>query len=183
MGGRLQLREPPARALLQAGGGSLSIVRDRIEALSSNVDPRMVRLVQGSLLDLHRLSLGTFDYIECAGVIHHMADPTAGLIALRRSLKPDGGIGLMVYAPFGRAGVYQAQAMVQALARTTGQNLRSEAITEMAVKLIDQIPETNHLKASGLHDNDLQMPHLVDLILHPQDRAFTVHQLAQLVNN
>ena len=33
-------------------------------AAGSNVDPRMVRLVHGSLLDLHRLNLGTFDYIE-----------------------------------------------------------------------------------------------------------------------
>ena len=40
-------------------GSAFSLV-----AAGSNVDPRMVRLVQGSLLDLHRLSLGTFDYIE-----------------------------------------------------------------------------------------------------------------------
>ena len=32
------------------------------------------------------------------GVLHHLASPEAGLAALRDVLKPDGGIGVMVYA-------------------------------------------------------------------------------------
>src|SRR5215510_3801638 len=46
----------------------------------------------------------SFDQIICTGVLHHLADPDAGLSALRGALKPDGAMHLMVYAPYGRAG-------------------------------------------------------------------------------
>src|SRR5271156_2684857 len=61
--------------------------------------------------------LGTsFDQIVCTGVLHHLADPDAGLKALRSVLKPDGAIHIMVYAPYGRAGIY----MLQEFCRLTG---------------------------------------------------------------
>ena len=51
----------------------------------------------------------SFDQIVCTGVLHHLADPDAGLKALRSVLKPDGALQLMVYAPYGRAGIYLLQ--------------------------------------------------------------------------
>src|SRR5688500_13591417 len=48
----------------------------------------------------------TFDLIVCTGVLHHLSDPDAGLRALRDVLKPGGAMHLMVYAPYGRAGIY-----------------------------------------------------------------------------
>ncbi len=54
--------------------------------------------------------LGTsFDQIVCTGVLHHLADPDAGLKALRGVLKSDGAMHLMVYAPYGRTGIYMLQ--------------------------------------------------------------------------
>src|SRR5208282_3335487 len=50
-----------------------------------------------------------FDQIVCTGVLHHLADPDAGLRALRGVLKPNGAMHLMVYAPYGRAGIYLLQ--------------------------------------------------------------------------
>ena len=70
---------------------------------------------QGSLLNLPELCLGDFDYIDCCGVLHHLDDPTAGLKALTEPLRAGGGMGLMVYAPLGRTGVYPAQAMLRGL--------------------------------------------------------------------
>ena len=43
------------------------------------------------------------------GVLHHLADPDAGLAALRDVLAPDGAMHLMVYAPYGRTGIYMLQ--------------------------------------------------------------------------
>ena len=48
----------------------------------------------------------SFDHIICTGVLHHLADPDAGLRALRSVLNRDGAMYLMVYAPYGRAGIY-----------------------------------------------------------------------------
>ncbi len=51
---------------------------------------------QGSLLDLPGLELGTFDYIDCCGVLHHLVDPPAGLAALNllKSRKSTGKVVL-----------------------------------------------------------------------------------------
>ena len=67
-------------------------------------------------LQVHQLpierarELGTsFDQIVCTGVLHHLADPDAGLTALRDVLEPGGAMHLMVYAPYGRTGIYMLQ--------------------------------------------------------------------------
>ena len=63
---------------------------------------------QRSLLELPGSGLGPFDYIDCCGVLHHLPDPAEGVRALLSVLAPGGGLGLMVYAPHGRTGVYHA---------------------------------------------------------------------------
>ncbi|HEY6325671.1 MAG TPA: class I SAM-dependent methyltransferase, partial [Candidatus Cybelea sp.] len=67
-------------------------------------------------LELHRLPVEragelaeTFDYVVCTGVLHHLDVPDLGLRALRDVLAPGGAMLVMVYAPFGRAGVYMLQ--------------------------------------------------------------------------
>ena len=62
----------------------------------------------------------SFVQIICTGVLHHLADPDAGLSALREVLKPDGAMHLMVYAPYGRAGIY----MMQEFCRRIGLHVR-----------------------------------------------------------
>jgi len=42
-------------------------------------------------------------------VLHHLSDPVRALNALRTVLKPGGAMQLMVYAPYGRAGIYVLQ--------------------------------------------------------------------------
>src|ERR1700722_11410197 len=71
---------------------------------------------QRSLLELPGSGLGEFDYIDCCGVLHHLPDPAAGLRALLSVLAPGGGLGLMVYAPHGRTGVYMLQDALRLLA-------------------------------------------------------------------
>jgi SAM-dependent methyltransferase len=67
-------------------------------------------------LDLHRLAIEqvgelgrTFDQIVCTGVLHHLPDPDIGLRSLRNVLAPQGAMHLMVYATYGRAGIYMMQ--------------------------------------------------------------------------
>ena len=67
-------------------------------------------------LELHRLpvervrELGrSFDLVVCTGVLHHLPDPDYGLRALRDVLRPSGAMRLMVYARYGRAGIYMMQ--------------------------------------------------------------------------
>src|SRR5262249_32458939 len=62
-------------------------------------------LRQLSLSDVRELGQ-TFDHIVCTGVLHHLADPDAGLQSLRGVLKREGAMQIMVYASYGRAGIY-----------------------------------------------------------------------------
>src|SRR5690242_2846636 len=73
---------------LEVSATSLGIAKRRAEARGlANVE-----WVHASLLDLHSLGLGAFDYINCVGVLHHLEDPDAGVRALLGSLASGGAL-------------------------------------------------------------------------------------------
>jgi SAM-dependent methyltransferase len=118
--------------------------------------------------ELHR----SFDQIVCTGVLHHLVDPDAGLSALRGVLKTDGAMHLMVYAPYGRTGIY----MLQEFCRRLGISSSDEAIRDLAAALKVLPPghplETILRVAPDFGDE----AELADALLHPQDRAYSVPQ-------
>jgi SAM-dependent methyltransferase len=136
---------------------------------------------QADLLDLPGSGLGPFDYIDCCGVLHHLPDPAAGLRALVSVLAPGGGIGLMVYAPHGRTGVYMVQDALRLLAPP---DQPPAARVEVARRVLKHLPETNWLCRNQLLSDHTEGGDagLYDLLLHPRDRAFTVPALADLVD-
>jgi SAM-dependent methyltransferase len=159
---------------LDLSESSAAIARARAEARGLT----NIRFVHGSLLDAKALGLGPFDYIDCCGVLHHLDDPAAGLRALTNVLAPDGGMGLMLYAPLGRAGVYEAQAMLRMLG--DGDPLPDRVA--QARTLMAQLPPTNRLRTNPYVGDHLLTGDagLVDLLLHPRDRAFTVPEIDAL---
>jgi len=137
-----------------------------------------IRFVTGSLLDLERLDLGLFDYIDCCGVLHHLAEPEAGLAALTAALAPDGGMGLMVYGTYGRSGVYPLQAVLRQL---VGDRPLAEQVSYTR-RLLHNLPATNLFQRNPvMRDHTGSDAELVDLLLHSQDRAYTVEQITELV--
>ena len=131
-------------------------------------------------LDLHQLPLESiedlgrrFDLIVCTGVLHHLPDPDAGLRALRAVLSRRGAIHLMVYAAFGRAGIYMLQEYCRLLHMgTSASDLR--ALESLLKALPLDHPLSNLLnRAADFREPDA----LADALLHPQDRAYTVPQL------
>ncbi len=139
-----------------------------------------VTFEDGSILDLPASGLGPFDYIDCCGVLHHLPDPLAGLKALVSVLAPGGGVGLMVYAPHGRTGVYMVQDALRLIA-PPDQPPRERV--EIAKRLWRQMPETNWLRRNPWITDHVKGGDagLYDLLLNPRDVAFTVPQLAALV--
>ncbi len=134
-----------------------------------------------SLLDLPGAGLGLFDYIDCCGVLHHLPDPAAGLSALLSVLAPGGGLGLMVYAPHGRTGVYMVQDALRLLAPD---DAPPAARLDMARRVMRHLPESNWLRinrnfADHLTGGDAG---LYDLLLNPRDRAFDVPALFALLH-
>jgi SAM-dependent methyltransferase len=131
-----------------------------------------ITFVTGSLLDAGKH--GPFDYIDCCGVLHHLPDPQAGFDALAGALAPGGGIGLMVYAPLGRSGVYPLQAGFGALLA----GLAPEEKLAAAKAVFANIPEGHPFKTNPhLVDHKASDAGFYDLLLHSSDRAFSVPEM------
>jgi SAM-dependent methyltransferase len=130
-------------------------------------------------LPLERVSelASAFDQIVCTGVLHHLPDPAAGLRALRDVLAPDGAMHVMLYAPYGRTGVY----MLQDFCRRVGIQATDEGIRDLVVAL-KELP-AGHPLASLLREapDFRHEAALADALLHPQDRAYSVPQLFELL--
>ena len=174
---QLAWRESPAEIVyLDVSEAALAVATARAKARGL----ANLRFLRGSLLDLPKLALGRFDYIDCCGVLHHLPDPRAGLETLAAALTDDGGIGLMLYGELGRTGVYPMQAMLRMLA---GGNDDRERLA-LARRLYDDLPPTNWLKRNPYVGDHLKGGDagLFDLFLHSRDRAYTVPQIADLVD-
>jgi SAM-dependent methyltransferase len=131
-------------------------------------------------LDLHRLAIEdvgelsrTFDQIVCTGVLHHLPDPDLGLRSLRNVLAPNGAMHLMVYAAYGRAGIYMMQEYCRLLGvGATGAELRDLGAT------VEALSADHPIAGVARRTKDFTYPDaLADALLHPQDRAYTVPEL------
>lgn len=119
----------------------------------------------------------SFEHIVCTGVLHHLPDPDAGLAALRGVLAPDGAMQLMVYAPYGRAGVY----LLQDYCRRLGIGATAQEIKALAQSL-QAIPPDHPLMPVLRNSPDFgNEAALADAILHPCDRAYSVPQLMDFI--
>lgn len=133
---------PGAVINLDLSAESQDITRRRAEVRGLD----NIEFVQGSLLDVGELGLGTFDYIDCCGVLNHMEEPLAGLQALFSVLAPDGGLGTTVYGELGRTGLYRVQDML----RTLGPVDEDDASrVETAKRLLEILPPTNWFVRNG----------------------------------
>lgn len=166
-----QLKHTDAEIVhLDLSTASIAIAQQRaaIRRLSN------IRWVQHSLLDIPALDLGQFDYINCSGVLHHLADPDLGMAALLSALKQGGAIGLMVYGQIGRTGIYQ----MQSLMRLANQGCDDTVKLAHAKEVLAMLPATNWYKMAGDdYGDDRSDAAIYDSLLHSQDRAYTVPQL------
>jgi SAM-dependent methyltransferase len=167
---------PGSVTWLDRSAASLKIVQARAEVRGL----RDIVWQSGSLLDLPGTGLGPFDYIDCCGVLHHLPNPAEGLRAITSVLAPEGGIGLMVYAPHGRTGVYMVQDALRLLAPAEE---APAARLDVARRVMRHLPETAWLRQNRFLDDHVNGgdPGLYDLLLNPRDRAFTVPQLVALL--
>jgi SAM-dependent methyltransferase len=137
-------------------------------------------------LELHLLpieelpTLGLdFDLVVSTGVLHHLADPLIGMKALAGLVRPEGAIGVMLYAKYGRTGVYVLQSLFRDL------RLRQdEASLRMVKQAISLLPPDHLVQSYFKIAPDLQYDAgLVDTFLHGRDRAYTVDDCIDLVTS
>jgi SAM-dependent methyltransferase len=166
---RYALREPDARiTAIDISETSLRHTREL---------QRKYRLENLELLQLSIENVGelghTFDQVVCTGVLHHLPDPDRGLRALRDVLRPDGAMHVMVYALYGRTGIYMMQEYCRLLGITT-----SDTDLRKLGEILQTLPA--HHPIAGVMRGAMDINHpdaLADALLHPNDRAYTVPQL------
>ena len=120
----------------------------------------------------------SFDKIVCTGVLHHLPEPLHGLRALADVLNPGGALHLMVYAPYGRYGVY----MLQEYTRLMGVGDTIEEINDFANTLMSLPADHPLAPVLGSSPDFRTRAGLADALLNPKDRAYSVPELMELIS-
>jgi len=135
-----------------------------------------LKLFRGDLLEVGSFGQ-SFDVIISTGVLHHMAEPETGLAALRDVLASDGVMVLMVYGQTVRTGVY----MLQDAFRRMGIQQTGDGVAQVR-RILAELPSSHfahhYIRAAVELKHDTAV---VDTFLHPQDSAYTVPQVMELV--
>lgn len=137
-------------------------------------------------LELHLLPIeevsalrSDFDLIVSSGVLHHMADPRAGLTALGECLRTDGALGVMLYAKYGRIGVE----LLESVFRDLGLS-QDEASVQLVKDTIALLPADHPVRGYFKVASDLSSDGaLVDTFLHSRQRSYTVGECLDLVGS
>ena len=135
-------------------------------------------------LELHQLPIEDvasldrdFDLIITTGVLHHMADPAAGMRALGGCLRPDGVLAVMLYAGYGRIGVQMMQSVFKDLGLQ-----QDEASLEVVRDAIGQLgplhPLASYLQIAPDLGDDAGV---VDTFLHGREEAYSIDECRALV--
>lgn len=135
-----------------------------------------IEFLQGDILDLARLGR-TFDHAECVGVLHHMRDPRAGLLAIASVLRPGAFLRLGLYGEAGRRIVVRAREEIAAARLpATLEGLREFRRRIMAGKLrrLRQLTEWEDFWSASL---------LRDLCFHVQEHRFTIAKLRAFLHD
>lgn len=140
---------------------------------------RNVTLAQADILKLG--SLGQqFDQIESSGVLHHMADPVAGWRVLVDLLKPGGFMKIALYSSLARRNIVAARQMVAA----GGYLPTADGIRQWRQDLM-QLPvpaaETVSPRHVMVFNDFFSLSMCRDLVFHVQEHAFTLPQIAGIL--
>lgn len=164
---------------LDFSANSLKIAKERAQ----NRGLTNIKFVHDSIFNIPKLDLGTFDYINCSGVLHHLSSPKEGLAILKDSLKPKGGMGIMLYAKYGRTAIYQLQDLMKMVNESVVS--RQEEV-ENTKKILAGLPNTNWYMRSRDLIKDIENYGdigIYDLLLHKQDRCYSIPELYEFIES
>jgi SAM-dependent methyltransferase len=125
---------------------------------------------------------GPFDLIVSFGVVHHLADPAAGLARLSALLAPDGVLQLMVYSATHRRPVRELDDIAHALAPPGAEaETRVAALVQLAQAAVDTPGPLREPLAMVLEQAAGDPAALMDTFGHPHYATYTVDGLWELL--
>lgn len=122
----------------------------------------------------------TFDFVSVAGVLHHLADPTAGLRALGGVLRKQGVISAAVYGRCARAGLNAVQSTLRAMGADAGGEAERLVARQVIAGLPPHHPAAQWMMRTG-EDGALDA-HLVDAFLPAREATYDVPDVLAMVD-
>ena len=135
-----------------------------------------IEYAQGDVLALSGLA-ERFDYIECSGVLHHLADPLAGWRVLRSLLAPRGVMRIGLYSETGRRHLARGRELIAEL------RLAPTADGIRACRAAIRARANDPLLARIARSEDFySMSGCRDLLFHVQEHRFTLPQIGAMLD-
>ena len=134
-----------------------------------------IDFAQCDILKLDNLDR-SFDFINCSGVLHHMADPVAGWKSILRRLKPGGLMTIGLYSTKAREVIFKGrEAILKAGFKPDDEGIR--AFREYVFSLPQEDPRFHRLRA---FKDFYTMSEVRDLLFHVQEATYTIPQLREI---
>ncbi|NIJ22218.1 SAM-dependent methyltransferase [Sphingomonas naasensis] len=134
-----------------------------------------IRFVQGDILALDRLG-ETFDVATSTGVLHHMADPDAGLASIVGVLRRGGVVRLALYSHRARAPVRAAHARIA----ERGWQADADGIRAFRAHILS-LPADDPLAVLRESDDFYSLSGCRDLVFHAHERHYRWPEIAALI--
>ena len=142
---------------------------------AQELDVRNARFLRGDILDLDALDR-QFDVISSVGVLHHMADPEAGLQSLLRRLRAGGYLLLGFYSELARRDIVSMRRQIEA----QGLPATPEGIRACRAWMRRQ-PGGEFTRLMQEATDFYSTSMVRDLLFHVQERRYTVPQLQDML--
>ncbi|MBA3880085.1 MAG: hypothetical protein C0500_10255 [Sphingobium sp.] len=138
-------------------------------AKTSSLGITRIRFALGDLLEVATIG-ERFPVIEAVGVLHHLADPAAGLKALAGALAPGGVMLVALYARRARAGLASARSIADHVPATAAaiRAWRARALDELAAPEILHSPDFYSIGGCR------------DLVFHVREQSYDLLEIGAL---
>ena len=118
-----------------------------------------------------------FDFVECSGVLHHMADPVAGWKQLVARVADGGYMLICLYSTKARANIQAVRELVAA----KGLKPVPEDIRKIRKEIIEQ--NDHPLRKVLLNRDFYTLSEMRDLVFHIQEKTYTLLELKAIMDD
>ncbi|MDY7015417.1 MAG: class I SAM-dependent methyltransferase [Cyanobacteriota bacterium] len=161
---------------------ALEVAKERCRrsgVLANHTPP--VKFLQMSVEEAAQLP-GTFDLINCVGVLHHLPEPAVGMRAIASKLAPGGLLHVFVYAELGRR---EIRLMQEAISLLQGERCGDYPDgVRIGRKVFASLPENNLIvkqeKERWALENHRDEA-FADMYVHPQEIDYNIGSLFELI--
>jgi SAM-dependent methyltransferase/tetratricopeptide (TPR) repeat protein len=136
---------------------------------------RNIEFGRADILKLKQIGR-SFDVVDSAGVLHHLADPVAGWNVLISLLRPNGAMRIALYSEIARRHVVAGRKFVAG----RGYDSSAEGIRRFRQDVL-ALPDDDPVRMLAMSGDFFSISDCRDLVFHVQEHRFTLPQIKALL--